>query len=107
MRRLKRYTSEDQIRLDIDKERQRAVDLLGEAESLESTARELFKIPEMVEDAKEKVAQAKYLRRSSARIIDTKLPKLGNRLAELKTAPLIPLDGRDGIGDASVPRKLG
>lgn len=106
MKRNKRYTTEAQIIAVIDRERQRAIDMLSEAESLEATARELIKIPEMVEDAGFKRDEARALRKASARIIDTKLPKLGAKLAELKTAPLINLDGRDGIGDESASVKL-
>lgn len=96
----KRYTNEAQIVAAIDKERQRAIDMLSEAESMEATARELIKIPEMREDATLKKEEARKLRKSSARIIDTKLPKLGLKLSEIRTQTMPFLE------DVSVPAKL-
>lgn len=101
----KRYTNENQILAEIDRQKQRAIDLLSEAESLEASARELFKIPEMVEDAGQKKEEAKRLRKLSANIIDKRLPRLGNKLSEFRTQPLIALNGQQGIGDESVAMK--
>lgn len=56
-----------------------------EAESLETIANQYFRMPDMVNDASLKMAEANKLRRKADRLLDTKAVKLGQCLAEFRT----------------------
>jgi len=81
----KRYRSEREIIALIHQCHREANQCIIEAESLETLAKEYFKKPDMVDDAKFKMEQALTLRRRADRLIDTKARKLGECLAEFNT----------------------
>lgn len=91
----KRYLTANQIRDEIQRWKDKESFLLLRADTLELSARELYGISEMVEDAKFKQSEAAKCRRSASRIADKKLPALKAKLAEFLTPQIPGLDNGD------------
>ena len=91
-----RYTSEAQILKAIDKYNQKAIELLAQSEEADRNAHELLKYNSMSEVGKYELAMSKKLKRSSARIMDKKLPQLKNALAAFRTE-LMPFTQDRGV----------
>lgn len=81
----KRFKSEREILALIHQCHRDANAAIVQAESLETIAKQYFTMPDMVDDASLKMAEAKKLRRSADRLLDTKAVKLGECLAEFQT----------------------
>lgn len=88
----KRYTDESQIIHDIDTCYRLASKASKEAEDLDNQADELFRIPNMIEDAKGKRLRAAKTRQRANNLINKKAKKLGEKLAEFRTVtmPIVP-----------------
>lgn len=84
----KRYYSEEQIHAEIDELKRKARELNAKAEALDLAADELFKVPELAEDAIFKREMAKKARRSAQRLEHEKLKHLKYKLSEFRTLPL-------------------
>lgn len=84
----KRFKSEREILALIHACHRNANAAIIEAESLETIAKQYFKMPAMVDDASIKMAEAQKLRRSAERMIETKAKKLGESLAEFRTCAM-------------------
>lgn len=95
----RRYENSSQIRDEIDRYLAKRQKLMVEAERIEEEARFFHRLgPENVEHAKFLESQARKLRSSAARIVDTKLVHLKNKLSEWMTEPLPNV----GINDRSI-----
>ena len=94
----RRFLTANEIRDEIDKYKAKALKFQQQADALEIASRELAKSGLLVEDAKYRNTQALRARRSASRILDKKLPKLKEKLAEFLT-PNLP---GSGIEDRSV-----
>lgn len=84
----KRYHSPEEIMREIDGCYDRMSRLTKQSLALESAAEELMTVPNMVEDAKYKRAQALKCRKAVFRILEKKLPRLKCKLAEMMTDPI-------------------
>ena len=112
-----RYHNEEQILAAIEREKQRAVDLLKQSEDQKSEGKRLAKLAskmtsgtvehaEMIEDSDWAFKQSKRLFKSSSNIMDKKLPKLGQKLAQFRTQTMPFVGKNNGTGDDSVSTKL-
>lgn len=101
----KRYRTEAQILEAIEHEKTRAGELLKQSELRRSEAKAFAK-GGMVDDAALAFDEAKAYMRQSENIMDKKLKKLGQKLAQFRTTDCAFMDGTKGIGDASVSTKL-
>ena len=88
MRKTKRFKSELEILAAIHACHREAQAAIVQAESLETIAKQYFRMPEMVDDASLKMAEAQKLRRKADRLLDTKAVKLGSCLSEFQTTAL-------------------
>lgn len=84
----RRYHSTDEIMREIDCYYEKMGVLTMRAIALESSAKLLEGKPNMVEDAKYKIVQARKCRQSVLRILEKKLPRLKCKLAEMMTEPI-------------------
>lgn len=84
----KRYKSERDILALIHQCHRDAQAAIVEAESLETVAKQYFKMPDMVDDASLKMSEANKLRRKAGRLLDTKAKKLGECLSEFQTSAM-------------------
>jgi len=84
----KRFTSERAILAEIHRCHREAKAAIVEAESLETLAKTYFTMPDMVETARFKKAEAQKLRGSAERLIGVKAKKLGDALSEFKTVTM-------------------
>lgn len=85
MKSKKRYKSEHEILALIYQCQREANAAIVEAESLETIAKQYFKMPSMVDDASLKMAEANKLRRRADRLLDSKAKRLGECLSEFRT----------------------
>lgn len=81
----KRFRSEREILAAIHQCHREAQAAIVEAESLETIAKQYFRMPDMVEDAMLKKSEAQKLRKRANRLLDSKAKHLGECLAEFKT----------------------
>lgn len=95
----KRYLTANQIRDEIDKYKEKHRRFLEQAEGLELSADEFARTENGAEDAAYKREQAKKCRRSAQRIMEDRIPKLKQKLAEFATEllPGIITDGDRSI----------
>jgi hypothetical protein len=85
MKKQKKFTSEDQIIKAIDKRHEQAEEFTVEAERLERESKELFKLPQMIEQAKYAYGESKKKRRRAHLIFEKHLPALKRTLAAFRT----------------------
>lgn len=110
-----RFTNEQQIIDAIDRCRSMAANKLAESERLRDHAIAIYKelgdsqakrtpsgYGAAYVEADEAQEKSKKLRRAATNLLDKKAKMLGEKLSEFRTKPLIPLDGKQGIGDMSV-----
>ncbi len=88
MKKHRRFKSEREILAEIHKCHREAQAAIVEAESLEAIAKQYFRMPDMVEDARLKKQEAEKLRQRANRLLDIKAKKLGDCLAEYQTTAL-------------------
>lgn len=98
----RRYETEAELEEEIDRCKRKARTLLERAEGLDYSASQLFKMPGYEVDAKLKRDEADSARAQASGLIDGRIPKLGRKLAEMKTIPMQPIIGND----SSVPVRL-
>lgn len=95
----KRFETANQIRDEIDRQLAKRDRLIAEAEKVEDDARFFASLgPQHIEQQKYLEVQAKKLRASANRILDTKLVHLKHKLSEWMTDPLPHV----GINDRSI-----
>lgn len=112
-----RYHNEDQILAAIEREKERSIALLKQSEYQKVEGKRLAKLAstmkhgtvecqEILDDSDWAFKQSKKLLKSSSNIMDKKLPKLGQKLAQFRTETMSFVGKNSGTGDASVSTKL-
>lgn len=98
----RRYETPQEIEEEIDRCKRKARMLLERAEGLDYSASQLFKMDGYEIDAKLKRDEADRTRTQASGLIDGRIPKLGRKLAEMKTIPMQAIIGND----QSVPVRM-
>lgn len=98
----RRYENPKAIEEEIDRCKRKAQSLLERAEGLDYSASQLFKMGGYEVEAKQKRDEADRCRKHVSTLIDTRIPKLIRKLAEMNTLPMHPIIGND----VSVPVRL-
>lgn len=84
-KRKKRYLTANQIMEEIEKYQAKALSLQQRAELADKVAKDLCQKESLYEDGVLRSELAKQLRKSAARILDTRLPRLKQKLSEMNT----------------------
>lgn len=91
----RRYENPQQIEEEIDRCKRKARSLLERAEGLDYSASQLFKMEGYEVDAKHKREEADRTRTQASGLINNRIPKLGRKLAEIRTMTMKPIIGDD------------